>query len=197
MRGYARTDHPSDDHDLIRQSIKGDLSAFQKLVERHQHYVYSLAFRTLLNKEEAEDMVQETFIKVWLNIRRFDFRGKFTTWIYRIIVNQCLDRLKSKNRLVPCSLVSAENDCSGIGDQDEMKKLEDRDMAGYIKILADHLSPKQRMVFMLRDLQDLSVEEVCQIMQMNEGSVKTNLYLARNTIRLNLIKTGEGQHEMQ
>ena len=192
MRGHAIVDHADDDHDLIRKSIRGDLSSFRKLVERHQHYIYRLAFRTLLNKEEAEDMVQDTFIKVWLNLRHFDFRGKFTTWIYRITVNQCIDKLKRMNRLADYAASSMENNLDRLNDQNEMKRLEDKDMAAFIKMQADHLSPKQRLVFILRDLQDLSIEEVCQIMKMTKGSVKTNLYLARNTIRLNLIKTGEG-----
>jgi RNA polymerase sigma-70 factor (ECF subfamily) len=189
--------HPKNDHELIRQSIQGDLSAFRRLVENHQPYVYSLAFRSLLHKQEAEDIVQDTFIKVWLNLRFFDFRGKFTTWVYRIVVNLSIDRLKSKNKMADYQSLATENNKDWINQQDEMKKLEEKDLAEHIKMLSDHLSPKQRLVFILRDLQDLSIEEVCQIMQLSEGSVKTNLYHARNAIRLNLIKAGEGQNEMQ
>ncbi|MBN1413731.1 MAG: RNA polymerase sigma factor [Bacteroidales bacterium] len=191
MKGHTIEDHPENDHTLIRQSIQGDLSAFRRLVERHQHYVYSLAFRSLLHRQEAEDIVQDTFIKVWLNLSFFNFRGKFTTWVYRIVVNLCIDRLKSKNRFTDYQTSSADNSQDWMNQQDEMKKLEEKDMAEHIKMLADHLSPKQRMVFILRDLQDLKIEEVCQVMQLSEGSVKTNLYHARNAIRLNLIKTEE------
>jgi len=189
--------HLKNDHELIRQSIQGDLSAFRRLVESHQPYVYSLAFRSLLHKQEAEDIVQDTFIKVWQNLRYFDFRGKFTTWVYRIVVNLCIDRLKSKNRFTDYQTSSANNNQDWMNQQDEMKKLEEKNLAEHIKMLADHLSPKQRMVFILRDLQDLNIEEVCQVMHLSEGSVKTNLYHARNAIRLNLIKTGEGQNEMR
>jgi RNA polymerase sigma-70 factor (ECF subfamily) len=197
VKGHSTENHPENDHALIRQSIQGDLTAFRRLVERYQPYVYSLAFRSLLHRQEAEDIVQDTFIKVWLNLRFFDFRGKFTTWVYRIVVNLSIDRLKSKNRMADYQSLATENNKDWINQQDEMKKLEEKDLAEHIKMLSDHLSPKQRLVFILRDLQDLSIEEVCQIMQLSEGSVKTNLYHARNAIRLNLIKAGEGQNEMQ
>jgi RNA polymerase sigma-70 factor (ECF subfamily) len=191
VKGHSNERRPDNDHELIRQSIRGDLSAFRKLVERHQSYVYSLAFRTIAQKEEAEDIVQDTFIKVWMNLRLFDYRGKFTTWVYRIVANLCIDRLRISNRFTSGAAAKEENNPLWTHQQDAMKKAEDKDLAEHIKILADHLSPKQRMVFILRDLQDLSIEEVSQVMQISEGSVKTNLYHARNAIRLNLIKAEE------
>jgi RNA polymerase sigma-70 factor, ECF subfamily len=197
VKGHFKELHPDDDNDLIRQSIQGDLSAFRTLVERHQHYVYSLAIRSVPHREDAEDIVQDTFIKVWLNLRFFDYRGKFTTWVYRIVANLCIDRLRSAKRFSTVAAASEEINLLWINGQDEMKKVEEKDLAGQIKMLADHLSPKQRMVFILRDLQDLSIEEVSQVMKISEGSVKTNLYHARNAIRLNLIKAEERQHEMQ
>jgi len=197
VKGHFKVLHPDNDHDLIRQSIQGDLSAFRMLVERHQHYVYSLAFRSVPHREDAEDIVQDTFVKVWLNLKFFDFRGKFTTWVYRIVANLCIDRLRSAKRFSVVAAASEEINTLRINGQDEMKKVEEKDLAGQIKMLADHLSPKQRMVFILRDLQDLSIEEVSQVMKISEGSVKTNLYHARNAIRLNLIKAEERQHEMQ
>jgi RNA polymerase sigma-70 factor, ECF subfamily len=197
VKGQSKEQSPDNDHVLIRQSLQGDLSAFRTLVERHQSYVYSLAFRSVPHREDAEDIVQDAFIKVWLNLRFFDFRGKFTTWVYRIVANLCIDKLRSAKRFSSAAAASCESNLIWVHRQDAMKKLEEKDLAEHIKMLADHLSPKQRMVFILRDLQDLSIEEVCQVMQISEGSVKTNLYHARNAIRLNLIKTEERQHEMQ
>jgi RNA polymerase sigma-70 factor (ECF subfamily) len=197
VKGHSKEQYPENDHLLVRQSLGGDLSAFRTLVERHQPFIYSLAFRSIPHREEAEDIVQDTFIKVWLNLRFFDFRGKFTTWVYRIVANLCIDRLRSKNRQTPGTAIREENKPLWGTGKDAMKKVEEQDLAEYIKLLADHLSPKQRMVFILRDLQDLSIEEVCQVLQISEGSVKTNLYHARNAIRLSLNKTEGEQHEMQ
>jgi RNA polymerase sigma-70 factor, ECF subfamily len=197
VNGHSKENLPDNDHVLIRQSIQGDLSAFRALVERHQSYVYSLAFRSVPRKEDAEDIVQDTFIRVWLNLRYFDFRGKFTTWVYRIVANLCIDRIRSAKRFASGAFASEESNALWVIGEDGMKKMEEKDLSKHIEMLADHLSPKQRMVFILRDLQDLSVEEVSKVMQISEGSVKTNLYHARNTIRLNLIKGGESNHEMQ
>jgi RNA polymerase sigma-70 factor (ECF subfamily) len=197
VKGHFKEHHPDDDHVLIRKSIGDDLSAFRTLVERHQHYVYSLAFHSIPCREDAEDIVQETFIKVWLNLRLFDFRGKFTTWVYRIVVNLCIDRLRIKNRITSDTSTPEENNPLWLSRHDPMDKVEAKNLADHIKMLADHLSPKQRMVFILRDLQDLSIEEVSKVLQMSEGSVKTNLYHARNAIRLNLIKAEGGSYEMQ
>jgi RNA polymerase sigma-70 factor (ECF subfamily) len=197
VKGHSKEHHPDNDHDLIRQSVQGDLSAFRTLVERHQHYVYSLAFRSVPHREDAEDIVQDTFIKVWLNLRFFDFRGKFTTWVYRIVANLCIDKLRGTKRFSSGAAALEDSNPLWVHGQDAMKIAEEKDLAEHIKLLADHLSPKQRMVFLLRDLQDLSIEEVSQVMQISEGSVKTNLYHARNAIRLNLIKAEERQHEMQ
>jgi RNA polymerase sigma-70 factor (ECF subfamily) len=197
VKGLSVEHHPDNDHVLIRQSIQGDLSAFRTLVERHQSYVYGLAFRSVLQREDAEDIVQDTFVKVWLNLRYFDFRGKFTTWVYRIVANLCIDRIRSIRRFASGVDTPKEGNPLWANRKDEMKTAEEKDLAKHIEMLADHLSPKQRMVFILRDLQDLSVEEVSKVMQITEGSVKTNLYHARNAIRLNLIKAGERQNEMQ
>jgi RNA polymerase sigma-70 factor (ECF subfamily) len=186
VKGYSKENHHDDDHMLIRQSIQGDLSAFRKLVESYQKYVYSLAFRSLLHKADAEDAVQDTFIKVWLNLKYFDFRGKFTTWVYRIVVNICLDRLKRKNRHAFSNLPTIDGDLDPISLVPEPEIIDEKYLAAYIKTLAENLSSKQRMVFILRDLQDLSIKEVSQVMQITEGAVKTNLYLARTAIRMKL-----------
>jgi RNA polymerase sigma-70 factor (ECF subfamily) len=187
----AEGNHSENDHLLIRQSMEGDLAAFRGLVENHQHFIYSVAFRTLMNKEDAEDVVQETFIKVWLNLKYFNFQGKFTTWLYRIAVNQCLDRLKCKRRRNIDLDSSAESKNLFLLSDQEPEYSEEKDIADHIRNLAEQLSPKQRMVFILRDIQDLSIEEVCRYTQLSEGSVKTNLYHARNTIRLKLKESGD------
>jgi RNA polymerase sigma-70 factor, ECF subfamily len=186
-----------EDHQLIRQSIQGNMTAFRDLVERNQSFVYTLAFRSLQHRQETEDIVQETFIKVWLNLRQFDYRCKFTTWVYRIVVNLCLDKIKAGRNEKLNEELTPRSASTNYHQHDIHKKLEEKDMLEHIKILSDHLSPKQRMVFILRDLQDLSIDEVCEVMHLSEGSVKTNLYHARNTIRLNLIKMEGNRNEMQ
>jgi RNA polymerase sigma-70 factor, ECF subfamily len=169
---------------LITRSREGDVRAFRRLVESHQHYAFSLAFRIVCDTEDARDIAQEAFIRVWRNLRTFNPEVKFTTWLYRIVVNLSLDRLKGERRkkrfLVPASkgLDSAFRDDRAL-DED----VANRDLAGRIRTMAEGLPLKQRLVFVLRDLQDLTVEEVSEILEMSHASVKTNLCYARRHIR--------------
>ncbi len=171
--------------ELIQQSRTGDLRAFEKIINMHKNFSISVAWRFFGNEEEVEDIVQETFIRIWKYLPRFDFRCKFTTWMYRIIVNICLDRIKYENR--KRKNLGHQEDASLIeylpGGSDPEEEGIKRNLASIITQLAKKLTPKQRSVFILRDLQDLNLEEVSQILNISIGSVKSNLYYARNRIR--------------
>lgn len=171
--------------DMIWRSREGDLSAFQQLVEHYQHYAYILAFRLLGDDEDAKDAVQEAFIRVWKHIKNFNLSSKFTTWFYRIVTNLCLDRIKAQKRknrvfsqgigqdqlLVPTNKKNPEENCIN------------KYLAGTIIRLSEALTPKQHIVFVLRDLQDLDTKEVARISGMSVNSVKSNLFYARRNIR--------------
>ncbi len=156
------------------------------LVEAHQFMVYQLAFRLLCNEEEAKDAVQETFLRVWLNLAQFDRERSFKTWVYAIAANHCYDRLKSlryKAHTVP--LESIENLSS-----DEMElTMENVELGTRIARLTKRLSPKQKWVFTLCDLEGLSVEETSTITGLSAAKIKSNLYLARQSMRKELKKT--------
>lgn len=170
--------------------VTGDLKAFEKLVQYYQSYVYKLAYRILWNEEDAKDIVQEAFIRVWKNISKYDSRIRFTTWLYKIVTNLCFDKLKSDKRRKKHMSTSALNDhINGVPDVNNPdKQLADNDLVGKIRIIAKHLTNKQRTVFTLRDLQDLEIREIADILQMSPGAVKSNLHLARKTIRDELEK---------
>ncbi len=187
--------------DVLPASQKGDTSAFRTLVETYQGYAFSLAVRFLGNDEDAYDIVQETFIRVWKHLPSFDFRCKFTTWMYRIVINLCLDRSKTRDRqnrlLDPAFLGDVPmNLTTPIDLEDESIK---KELATIIAVLAGELPPRQQSVFILRDLQDQGVAEVSQILGISKSSVKTNLSHARRNIREKLRrlekKTG-GKNEM-
>lgn len=176
--------------DLIGQCKQNNEQAFRKLVETHQAMVYSLAFRIVCNEEEAKDIVQETFIRVWKHIHRYDSELKFTTWLFKIATNICYDKLRVRKRqngmtavdsikIWPVDYPSAENiEASAINSE----------LARIIVVLTDKLTPKQRLVFTLRDLEGLEVEEVQTITGMTAEKIKSNLYLARQYIRYELEK---------
>jgi RNA polymerase sigma-70 factor (ECF subfamily) len=168
--------------------MQGDLLAFRQLVELHQQYAFSLAFRIVCDEDDARDIVQETFIRVWSHLKDYVPEAKFTTWLYKIVVNLSYDRLKGegrRRRLFTVISKASDRDLQ-VGGPSAEAALENRDLADKIRSIAKGLPLRQRMVFVLRDLQDLSVEEVAEVLEMSHESVKTNLCYARRHIRLRL-----------
>jgi len=175
---------------IIEEAKNGDVNAFREIVKCHQSYAYAVAFRFLCNEDDAEDIVQESFIRIWNHLRDFDPKMKFTTWMYKIVVNLCYDKAKSNKRRA--KVFERLNDNSSqenfIAKNCLEKEFTDREAVELIKHFADGLSEKQKMIFMLRDMQDLTIEEVRNITGMSESAIKTNLFFARQNIRKKLAK---------
>jgi RNA polymerase sigma-70 factor, ECF subfamily len=178
------------EEDVVTHSQCRDLAAFEQLVRKHQPYAFSLAMKFLCDEAEASDVVQDSFLRVWKNIDRYDPNQKFTTWLYKIVVNLCVDRFRALKRSRSIFL-SRDRDpvLEDLPDERDWETMRSQEqLAGIIRTLSDRLSPKQRMVFTLRDLQDLTVEEVVEITGLSIGSVKTNLHYARKSIRDVLVR---------
>jgi RNA polymerase sigma-70 factor, ECF subfamily len=158
---------------------------FADLVRKNQGFAYSLAFRFLGNAADAEDAVQDTFLRVWKHFHEFDPEKKFTTWLYRITANVCLDLIRSGKRKRTSGEVPWRDGHAEIIDPqgDPGRKAEENETLKMVHELAENLPPKQRMAFVLRDLQDLSVEETARIMNISVASVKNNLVHARKFLR--------------
>ena len=171
-------------NELITQSKHNDGNAFRQLVESHQSMIYSLAYRLLCNEEDARDAVQETFIKVWLKLSSFDTSRKFSTWVYAIATNLCYDKLKSGKHFSNC--LPAETFNEVLSDDDVEKKMIDTELGALIATLTSELTPKQKIIFTLSDLEDLETEEIVQITGMTASQIKSNLFLARQALRTKL-----------
>jgi len=173
---------------LIEDAQKGDVMAFDKIVKYHQSYAYAIALRFLYDEDDAEDIVQESFIRIWNHLKDFDPEMKFTTWMYKIVVNLCYDKAKSNKRRTSVFARWNENlskdNC--IENIDIERDLTNKETTAVIKSLADGLSEKQRMIFLLRDLQDLTIQEVADITGMSESGIKANLFYARQNIKKKL-----------
>lgn len=174
---------------ILQRCKNGDASAFREIVKKYQRYAYKVAFKILLDGDDANDIVQESFIRVWKNLYFFNNHVRFTTWLYKIVVNLCYDKIKSIKRrekveMNKCDLeellVTSEESCEKAADNNQLARI--------IEDLSEGLPEKQRMVFILRDLQELSIEEVSAILGTSVGSVKTNLVYARRSIKEKLIK---------
>jgi RNA polymerase sigma-70 factor, ECF subfamily len=175
-------------NEIIDRCNHGDLSAYRAIVEEYQGYAYAVAFRVICDEEDAKDIVQETFIRVWNNLNRYDPKVKFTTWLYTIVTNLCYDKLRSRKRKQ--TVLMNEADISMIAsteiNENPEKLLTNNELAPIIETLTEELPPKQKMIFVLRDLQGLHIQEVCEILHLSKSSVKTNLVYARKYLRQKL-----------
>ena len=164
-------------------------------MESQQQYAYALAFRLLHDEDDAKDVVQEAFIRVWNNLARYTPEVKFTTWLYKIVVNLCYDRIKMEaRRRTLFGYVSRLLNRDDIPDGNDLQQAaENVDLSERILSAAKKLPPVQNLVFHLRDVQDFSIEEISEIAGISAGSVKTNLCYARKRLRIAMIHMQEGE----
>ena len=177
------------ERDIILQCQQGDKEAFRWVVKTHQRMIFSLALKMLCDEEEAKDIVQETFIRVWQSIRNYDPQKTFSTWVYTIASRLCIDRLKRSSRMVvlPEDEITLRRFAS---DTDSQQSLENREWVSIVRVIAEGLSDKQRLVFTLCQLEGIPSAEVEQITGLDAKQVKSNLYVARQTIRKRLKELG-------
>jgi RNA polymerase sigma-70 factor, ECF subfamily len=168
--------------DVIEKAMAGDTDAFRTIVEGHQAFAYAVAFRFVGNEDDAEDLVQEAFIKLWKNLTSYRREIKLSTWLYRILVNLCLDFLKSgtaKRKRSNVDIGRGQFVEDGTTPEKEFQHVE---LMHAVQVAAEGLTPKQRAVFILRDLENFSVAEAMEILSMPAGNVKSNLFYARKKV---------------
>ena len=165
--------------DTILRATRGSTQAFREVVEWLQPFAYSVAYRFTGDADDAEDIVQEAFVRLWRHLPDYKPEIKLTTWLYRIVVNLCFDFLKSRHRRQQKNRVGLA-DGHGIADQGTPEKaLQQRELLEAIHRACETLPPRQRAVFILRDLEGLSVQEACDALSMDPGTLKSNLFYAR------------------
>ena len=185
-------DYDTHDEKLVEMAMNGNSKAFSVLVERHNKYVTRLASRFLFREEDINDIVQDIFVRVWKRLPSFDGRCQFTTWLYTISFNLCIDRLRTMKRKREMQLSGdmVQRYNTWIDDNDTTQKADAVTIALAIRKFASGLSKVQRLVFMLRDLHDLPVVDVCRITGFKPDKVKANLFHARKFMREKLLKGG-------
>lgn len=167
----------TDESDLVRKAQDGDVEAFETLVEVYRAKVYSIAYQIVGNADDAEDICQESFIKLYRNIRAYSSNHKFTTWLFRLVTNTAIDHLRKLNKSRRLSVETGLPDRSQASDSD-LKLTLDR--------ILSKVSPKQRMAFVLRDLQGFPLNEVAQILECSGVTARVHLHKARTRIRKSL-----------
>jgi RNA polymerase sigma-70 factor (ECF subfamily) len=176
---------------LVDASRAGDRSAFDRLVERHQRDVYRLCYRYLANHEDANDLVQETFLRAWRSLGRFRGDSAFSTWLYRIAVNACLNS-RARRRPATQELEDRFADPrarvhAGVESEDEARR---------IREAVARLPEKQRATLILKVYQELTHEQVAGILGTSVGTVKSNLFHALANLRRLLREPRGGDGEV-
>lgn len=189
VRTRTRVDHKnSEEAALVRRVQAQDEMAFREIVERYQQKVFSIIYGILRNHNDAEDIAQQVFAKVYFSIKNFDFRSSLLTWIYKITVNECYDYLRKKRvrKLVYESDFSEEETQRMENSEQGSDKapaadvtLERRDL---VTKLLSKVSEEDRMLILLKEVEGHSVEELAEMTGMNENTIKVKLFRTRQKL---------------
>ena len=179
-----------EDTHYIKLTRAGDMQAFGLLVQKHQRLVFTLALRMLKNQEEAEEAAQETFVKVYQSLSRFEEKSKFTTWVYRVAYNECLGRLRKSKRHFTLVEDIVENSDEPTDFLDGLEILHREERAALIKKGIEMLNPAEAVALTLFYHEDLSVKEISTITGSSESNVKAQLFRGRKHLENNLKKLG-------
>ena len=172
----------NDDDYYIKKILEGDSNSFGVLVERYQNMVFALAFKMLKQREESEEVSQDTFIKVYKSLSKFHGESKFSTWIYRIAYNTCLDRIKKNSRF--SNSIEIDNiPTKDIQLTDTIfEGIERKERSEIVQRCMNQLPEDERVILHLFYFEELSLKEIVTIVSMTEGNVKVKLFRARKKL---------------
>jgi RNA polymerase sigma-70 factor (ECF subfamily) len=173
---------------LVREAQGGNQAAFEQLVRNHDQAVLGLALRITGSGSDAQDIHQEAFLKAYKNLGGFRFECAFSTWIYRIVTNLCLDHLRrNRNR--------RDNPALAVNVDDLLKRqLLRRELSAHIMRALKRLTPRERMVFELKHFQGLKARTIGEILNSPEGAVKNSLFRATQKLRFHLAMYTKGNN---
>lgn len=188
-RAKAKLDHKTtEEAALVRRVQARDEMAFREVVERFQSKVYSIIYGILRNRNDAEDIAQQVFAKIYFSIGSFDFRSSLLTWIYKITVNECYDYLRKKRvrKLVYESDFSAEESLRMENSEPATdpapandERIAQHDLV--VKLL-EKISEEDRSLILLKEVEGHSVEELSRMTGLNENTIKVKLFRARQKL---------------
>lgn len=170
------------DQQLIEQTLKGDTSSFGKLVERYQNFVFTIAFRIMKVREEAEEVAQDSFIKAYESLNSFRGESKFSSWLYSIAYRKALDALRKNKKYKASEIIDdiTEGEVSGI--EDALNYLEDEERKKAIQDCILKLASDEATIITLYYFQDQSVREISTITELSEDNIKVKLYRSRKKL---------------
>ncbi|MCD6460896.1 sigma-70 family RNA polymerase sigma factor [bacterium] len=176
------------DNELVEICRQGEMEAFQVLVNRYQAKVVGIAYGVSHNQEDANDIAQEVFVKIYRSLKKFRGDSKFYTWMYRITVNISIDYIRKKNRrrnITYLDEVKIEPDIlmAGMKKSSPKEKLLLKEMYGKILDAIKTLSEDHRLTLVLREMNNLSYQDIAETMHCSVGTVMSRLFYARKKVR--------------
>jgi RNA polymerase sigma-70 factor (ECF subfamily) len=174
-----------DDRQLVEQIRQGDDRAFEALVRRKTSKVYGLCYRVIGNSEDAKDISQLVFLKLWENLEKYDATYAFDTWLYRMVTNVAIDFMRSKQsrdnavnsnlRLVKTSI-----------DPEQTVTVQRKEVESVFNAVSNVLSPKQKTIFVMSEMEDLRSSEIAKVLGCRESTVRNHLFNARKLMQAQL-----------
>ena len=188
------------DEELVSRAKNDDPWAIEQLVLRYQQKVYAIAYQMLAgDAEEARDRTQDVFLQAFRNIKRFKGKSSFYTWLYRIVINTCIDARRRHNRWKKIFFPwrfdkdkeaapdnSLEEIADGNPNSDPLAAASGRQLEDDVKRALNKLSQRQRTIFQLKVFQEMSIAEIAEALELAEGTVKTHLFRATRTVQKQL-----------
>ena len=180
---------------VIRRAQRGDTKAFEALLSAYEKPVYNLCLRMTGNAEDAADLTQEAFLKIWRGLENYKFESSFSTWVYRLTTNVSIDFLRGRKRRQTLSITVEEED--GVAELEvpdpaplPEEQLLLREKKAQIASAMNQLDEEARLILTLRILEDLSYEEIARVTGLKDGTVKSRLARARLKLKKILTESG-------
>jgi RNA polymerase sigma-70 factor (ECF subfamily) len=176
-----------DDRQLVETIRGGDSAAFELLIRRKTSKVYSLCYRVIGNAEDAKDISQLVFIKLWENIDKYDPQYAFDTWLYRMVTNVAIDFMRNKQsreNAVNSNLLLVKT----ASDAEQGLSLQRKEIESVFNMISQVLSPKQKAIFIMNQMDDLQSSEIAKILGCRESTVRNHLFNARKLMQQQLRK---------
>jgi RNA polymerase sigma-70 factor (ECF subfamily) len=184
----ARPHSALDDEALVRAAQRGDMAAFEELVARHRDKIYARALALMRNEEEAIDLSQEAWVKAWQRLKQFQHESSFSTWLTRIVINLCLDRLRRQKRERAESIEALEEESGGVERlmpvvmANPTAGLERAELRARIERALNQLSVAHRTVIVLHEFEGMEYKRIAQVMGCSIGTVMSRLFYARRRL---------------
>ena len=178
----------SEDLDYIEQFLSGEERAFEALVRKYQNKVLNIVYSLIGQDQESEDILQESFMKIYHNLKFFKRQSQFSTWLYRIVVNTAYDYMRRRKNFISAEGVLDMSASAGKGPRDVLLTQEKEAM---IQTALGNIPLKFRAAVVLKDIEGLSYAQISEVLHCSIGTVESKIYRARQFLKKKLIRLGE------